>query len=92
MNTDQIPGDIVRMVRAKFSDPSVTRVLELLMLYEGRERDRVLRCILFLSAGDADRVEHNLRRALTDYRDVIYWAEYDRNDNKINDFSKPFDV
>ena len=31
-----------------------------------------------------------INAAMTDYRDVIYWAEYDASDRKIRDFDQPF--
>ncbi len=57
-----------------------------------RESDRVLRCVVFLSEGSLQRLAHNAEQARQDYRDVIYWAEYDLNDNRLRDFNQPFKI
>jgi hypothetical protein len=41
-----------------------------------REKDRVYLAILKLSDGKLDLLEHYLDIALSDYRDVLAWAEY----------------
>ena len=38
----------------------------------------------------AETLLHFIVCATTDYRDVIYWAEFDRNDQRIRDFDQPF--
>lgn len=40
------------------------------------EVERVLLGILKLSVGEVDRVAHFVDVARTDYRDILYWAEY----------------
>lgn len=40
------------------------------------DRERVQLAILTLAAGDLDRLLHFTQVAKTDYRDVLYWAEY----------------
>jgi hypothetical protein len=40
------------------------------------ERERVQLAILKLSAGQIDQLRHYTQAAKTDYRDVLYWAEY----------------
>jgi hypothetical protein len=54
------------------------------------DADRILRCVVFLSTGDLARLAHNAERARQDWRDVISWAEYDRDDRRLHDFSRPF--
>ena len=67
--------------------PAVSRSLA---AYNGSERNRVIRCIIHLSAGDPERISYFVGIAAQDYRDVIYWAEYDKEDQKVHDFGKPF--
>ena len=51
-------------------------VVELLRGYPGPEAGRVVWDILELSKGSLKNVENHLQAARTDYRDVLYWAEY----------------
>ena len=41
-----------------------------------RERERVQLAILTLAEGDLNKVRKYVEVAKTDYRDVLYWAEY----------------
>ena len=50
--------------------------------YDGPEPDRMRRCILHLAGGALDKVRPFVEAANTDYRDVIYWAEYDGDDRR----------
>ena len=51
-------------------------VTELLSAYDGAESRRVHWDILELSKGDLEKVRHYVEAAHTDYRDILYWAEY----------------
>lgn len=53
------------------------------------ELDRIVRCVIVLAAGDVAALRHNVEQALLDYRDVIYWAEYDAN-GRTADYGQPF--
>ncbi len=59
-------------------------------IYAAGMGDRIVRCCLALSKGDINLLRHNVTQALNDYRDIIYWAEYDPNDGRIHDFNNPF--
>ena len=50
----------------------------------------LIRCIVHLSVGDPQRVSQYMRVAAEDYRDLIYWAECDKDDQKVRDFSVSF--
>lgn len=50
-------------------------VLEELEKYVDRERDRVHEAILTLSSGNVRLLRHNVEVAVTDYRDVLLWAD-----------------
>jgi len=52
--------------------------------------DRILRCIVFVANGDLDRLEKALDLAKTDYRDLIVWAEYDEQNERVRDLTNPF--
>ncbi len=85
-----LPEDAVAKIAADFAQASPDRVLALLDTYKGADRDRVIRCMIYLANGDIDRLLHLIGAAQSDSRDVIYWAEYDRGDKRIHDFNQPF--
>lgn len=85
-----LPTDVINKIKSDFNADEALLVENLLSGYDGNEPDRVIRCILHLANGSYQRLEHNLQNANMDYRDVIMFAEYDKEDRKINDFSKPF--
>jgi hypothetical protein len=55
---------------------------------------RVLRSIVFLAHGDFDELERLARRAEIDWRDVVFWAEYEDHDaehpRKVRSTEAPF--
>src|SRR2546426_3427015 len=63
-----------------FSASDQTSVIELLSGYSGPESGRVTWDILELSKGSLESVRHYVQAAQTDYRDVLYWAEYYHDD------------
>lgn len=50
--------------------------MEILRGYSGPEIKRVMWDILVLSKGSIEHVKKYVESARTDYRDVLYWAEY----------------
>ncbi len=82
--------DIQERIQKYFNDPE--NIINLLnALTVDRERDRVIRCILILSDGDYDSVKEKIKTANSDYRNIIWYAEYDnRNVRKFN-FNYPID-
>ena len=73
------PHTLERITK-EFPSPDEARVLEWLSSYSGPEPARVIRDILVLSKGSLDRVKQYVEAAHTDYRDVLYWAEYQATD------------
>jgi hypothetical protein len=49
---------------------------------------RILRCILRLA--DEEKLSHYMKEALSDWRDVIYWAEYDHENNEVFSGNRKF--
>lgn len=95
MTSDQsvaswLPDDIRQRIETDYPQQSVTDIATRLAEYRGHDRMRVIRCILHLSSGDFSKFLHNVGVALTDYRNVIYWAEYGLQDQRIRDFNQPF--
>ena len=89
-----LPSDIIAKIQHDFDKGEVVPVIELISEFSAEDRetfnDRVLRCVIYLSKGSFSELARNLAHARTDWRDVIYWAEYDANDARIRDHSVPF--
>jgi hypothetical protein len=71
---------ILERVSREYQDSDRDAVIQLLESYIGPERDRVRWDILELSEGGIGKVRDYLKAAQTDYRDVLYWAEYYKED------------
>lgn len=84
------PADVVARIALDFPAEPAATVLSLLESYQGAERSRVARSVLHLAGGDADRLLELIENATTDYRDVIYWAEYDEAGLRVRDLGRPF--
>ena len=83
--------DITQRIEAEFSGRSRSSVQKsMLGLATLPECQRVARCVLFLAMGDEKKIVDFVTAALTDYRDVIWWAEYDGKEARLRDLSKPF--
>ena len=67
-------------IRQEFECPDQNGVIELLASYWGPESDRVRWDILELSKGKLEKIGEYVKAAQTDYRDILYWAEYHKND------------
>jgi hypothetical protein len=67
-------------IRQEFEGPDQNGVIELLASYSGAESDRVRWDILELSKGKLEKIGEYVKAAQTDYRDILYWAEYYKND------------
>lgn len=88
----EFPADILQRISTDFPAQPAGLIESLLAGYRGPECDRVQRCIVHLAQGDSKRLAHFIAVATGDYRDVIYWAEYDTVDQRIHDFNQPFHV
>jgi hypothetical protein len=88
--TESLSPDIEGKIAQAFSAESLNVVSRSLASYQGSERNRVLRCILHLAGDDPLKISRFVDAAVQDYRDVIYWAEYDTDDHKVRDFNQPF--
>src|SRR4029077_2745361 len=63
-------------IAKEFPESEQRSVSELLGRYSGPEAGRVTWDILELSKGNLENVRRYVQAAQTDYRDVLYWAEY----------------
>jgi hypothetical protein len=71
----EIPADVrARLLRDYPGETNfeATRLVEALGV-----APRVLRSVVFLAAGDFEQLERFARCAERDWRDVVFWAEYE---------------
>jgi hypothetical protein len=82
----EVPASVRALAEAAFAGDDLELVLSTLAEYGDetwhREPERVLRDVLLLAAGDPDEVARLIAYAKTDYRDVLYWAEYQGRDHR----------
>jgi hypothetical protein len=57
---------------------------------------RIIRCIIFLADKDIEKLNKHIQTAITDQRDVMFWAEYTNIDagqkpKRIRDINKTFE-
>lgn len=90
MTSAELPADIHTRIVAEYGIDGLTGIASELSRYQGPERERVLRCILHLAAGDRSALAENLSLAQLDYRDVIWGAEYEGGHDRLRSFSEPF--
>ena len=86
-------ADVVSQLDVDFAAQDraeAARVLKTLEGDLGNGTARVIRCVLFLSRGEMPRLLHYANSAREDFRDVLYWAEYDEQDQHVRDFTRPF--
>jgi len=58
-------------------------------LVVGPEGVRVARCVVHLAGGSLAELQRSAAAARLDYRDVIWWAEYEGAERQLRDFTKP---
>jgi hypothetical protein len=84
--------DIVAKIRRDFENPD--EIFERLgSLESGLGKpvsDRIYRSIVFLADGDRNKLSHYIDLALTDYRDLLWQAEYEDPEDRKYDFNRSF--
>jgi hypothetical protein len=86
-----LAADILERVRRDFAGEDLAAAEELLEAYQGPEISRISRCVLHLADGALSKLRYFLKLAQEDYRDVILFAEYDRNNQRIRNFTSGFE-
>ena len=97
MTNEIIPNDILNQIQIQFEenyDIALELILSEFNFDDFLNKNRILRCVLYLSENNIEKLKTNINFAKIDYRDVILWAEYDLDSNSspvlVRDFSKPF--
>lgn len=87
-----LPPDIELRIERDFVDMAErSAVKELFVGLEVQEKERVVRCILFVAKGNLDMLRKMEVLARTDYRDVIMAGEYEYpTDRRLRNLNEPF--
>ncbi len=79
---------VIKAVSKMFPNESKDCILDLLNSYGLEnyeyEKERVHLAILKLSGGDTNKLLQYIQSAKGDYRDVLFWAEYDKDGKEIS--------
>jgi hypothetical protein len=84
---ENYPRDIVDRVIEEYPADAIGQVH---LWFEDLGSDRLARCALFLAKGSLDQLRKLVAVGKTDYRDLIFPAEYDSFQVRVRDFSRPF--
>ena len=71
----EIPDDVRARLQREY--PGETHFEAMRMLEVLSCSARVLRSIVYLAAGDFEKLERFARASEIDWRDVVFWAEYE---------------
>lgn len=85
--------DIYQKIEKDFG-PHLKLVIEQIEILDARSKglvnDRMLRAMVFLAKGSIERFKQVIELGRTDYRDVLWQAEYDCGEEQLYDFNKTF--
>ncbi len=84
---ENYPRDIVDRVMEEYPADAIGQIH---LWFKELGSDRLARCALFLARGSLSGLKEAVALGMTDYRDLIVAAEYDRKDNQLRDFNQPF--
>jgi len=88
----EISSDIRERLASQFPGEIYFEALRLLEALDFEQR--VLRSIVFLGAGDLEALRRFARCAEQDWRDVVFWAEYEDHDSErprwVRSMADPF--
>ena len=85
--------DIYQKIESDFGS-DLKQAIEQIEILDARSKgmvgDRMLRAMVFLAKGDIERFKQVIELGRTDYRDVLWQAEYDCGEEQLYDFNKTF--
>jgi hypothetical protein len=89
----ELKPDIILEMKLKFGD-NFLDAKEILINYTknniAHSSDRILRCLIFLSTENLENLKAQIEIAKIDWRDIVKYAEYDDENNRIRNFNKTF--
>lgn len=91
--------DIKNRISEKFENNSFevfNLIEEKLKEFDYLNNPRIIRCILFLADNDLEKLKNYIDVAVSDPRDVMFWAEYENiddinNTERVRDFNNTFE-
>ena len=89
-----IPEDIEKRLRADFgADTDVARgeLEKLSGVASDDALPRIARCVVHLADRELDKLTYYVECAHKDWRDVIWWAEYDGGEKQLRDLNREFE-
>jgi hypothetical protein len=85
--------DIYQKIERDFGD-DLKLAIEQVEILDARSKGlvgtHVLRAMIFLAKGNIERFKQIIELGRTDYRDVLWQAEYDCGEEQLYDFNKTF--
>ncbi|ABD81076.1 hypothetical protein [Saccharophagus degradans] len=85
--------DIYQKIERDFGN-DIKLALEQIEILDARSKgligDRMLRAMIFLAKGNLERFKQVIELGRTDYRNILWQAEYDCGEEQIYDFNKTF--
>ncbi len=85
--------DIYQKIELDFGD-GLKLAIEKIEILDARSKglvgDRMLRAMVFLAKGNIERFKQIIELGRTDYRHVLWQAEYDCGEEQLYDFNKTF--
>lgn len=82
-----VPKDVMDEISQRFKLEEQPTVIELLQDIGG---PRLMRCAIHYSNGDIEKLNQAFDIAKRDYRDLIFWTEYDGMEKRSYDFNRIF--
>ncbi len=95
MSIYKYPTDILKFLENNFLEiesmfERIERLVDFLEDHEVKEsKERIIRCILFLSSANENLFLQYIELARLDYRDLIYLAEYE-DEKQVRNFINSF--
>ena len=93
INLNLYPKDILKKIDNQFGKDNgeIKRKLQdFIKRNKYFSNPRIIRAILYLSNGNEIQIEKYIKQAEIDWRDILLWAEYDKNNEQIRDFNNEF--
>ncbi len=86
INLNLYPKDILKKIEVQFGESReeiIRKLQDFIKKNKSFRKARLIRAILYLSNGSEVQIENHIKQAEIDWRDILLWAEYDKNDNPV---------
>ncbi|WP_108809075.1 elongation factor Tu [Aquimarina spinulae] len=93
INLNLYPIDIIERIKSDFGQNwniAFSKIQELIISDKAFRSNRIVRAIIYLGNKDVVHLKKMIELTITDWRDILVNAEYDKNDKRIRDFNNEF--